>query len=139
LYIHFQRATPYPLLMNFDAPKSVVTQCRRERSNTALQALNLLNDPVFVEAASALAWRVLPRQDRIGAMFEHALSRPPSPKESERFAASLVKLRTLYESDVDAARQLAPVEPPGATKAEFAALVVTATAILNLDEFITRE
>ena len=41
LYIHFQRATPYPLLMNFDAPKSVVAQCKRERSNTPLQALNL--------------------------------------------------------------------------------------------------
>ena len=54
LYIHFQRATPYPLLMNFDAPKSVVAQCKREQSNTALQALNLLNDPVFVEAGTAL-------------------------------------------------------------------------------------
>jgi hypothetical protein len=56
LYIHFQRATPYPLLMNFDAPKSVVAQCKRERSNTALQALNLLNDPVFIEAE--LLWPI---------------------------------------------------------------------------------
>ena len=67
LYIHFQRATPYPLLMNFDAPKSVATQCKREQSNTALQALNLLNDPVFVNAGTALAYRAIadaPRGER---------------------------------------------------------------------------
>ena len=44
IYIHFQRSTPYPQLMNFDAPKSNVPVCRRERSNTSLQALNLLNE-----------------------------------------------------------------------------------------------
>ena len=58
LYIHFQRTTPYPLLANFDAPKSTASACRRLRSNTSLQALNLLNDPVFLEAARALAWRL---------------------------------------------------------------------------------
>jgi hypothetical protein len=139
LYIHFQRASPYPLLMNFDAPKSVVAQCRRDRSNTALQALNLLNDPVFVDAASALAFRVLPEKDRVAAMFEHALARPPSANEAERFAASLVKLRAMYEIDRGAAKRLAPAEPSGVGRAEFAALTVVATAILNLDEFITRE
>ena len=70
LYIHFQRTTPYPLLMNFDAPRSTTAACRRLRSNTSLQALNLLNDPVFLEAAEALALRILregplANQDRI--------------------------------------------------------------------------
>jgi hypothetical protein len=139
LYIHFQRATPYPLLMNFDASKSVVTQCRRERSNTPLQALNLLNDPVFVEAATALAYRVLDREDRIGAMYEFALNRPPGASESERFRSYLVRMRALYEKDQAAAKQLAPAELPGASRAETAALVTLATAILNLDESITRE
>ncbi|MGH9594999.1 MAG: DUF1553 domain-containing protein, partial [Bryobacteraceae bacterium] len=58
LYIHFQRTTPYPLLSNFDAPRGDVTVCARLRSDTPLQALNLLNDPVFLEAARALAFRV---------------------------------------------------------------------------------
>ena len=59
LYILFQRTVPYPQLANFDAPDSNVAACRRTRSNTPLQALNLLNDPVFVEAAQALAARTL--------------------------------------------------------------------------------
>ena len=59
LYIHFQRAVPYPFLMTFDSPDMQTTHCRRERSNTPLQALNLLNDSVFLEAARALAGRVL--------------------------------------------------------------------------------
>jgi hypothetical protein len=139
LYIHFQRATPYPLLMNFDAPKSVVAQCRRERSNTPLQALNLLNDPVFVEAASALAYRVLGRDDRIAALFDYALNRPPTSAESERFSSYLVRMRGIYEKDAAAAKQIAPAELPGTSRAETAALITLATAVLNLDEFITRE
>ena len=139
LYIHFQRTTPYPLLMNFDAPKGTVVQCRRERSNTALQALNLLNDPVFMEAATALAYRVLGEEDRIGAMFEHALARRPSSSEAERFRAYLVRMRGLYEKDAEASKQLAPAELPGVSRPEAAALVNLASVLLNLDEFITRE
>jgi hypothetical protein len=139
LYIHFQRATPYPLLMNFDAPKSVVTQCRRERSDSPLQALNLLNDPAFVEAATALAYRVLDHDDRIAAMFEYALNRPPTSAEAERFRSYLVRMRGIYDKDPAAAKQLAPAELPGTPRAETAALAAMATAVLNLDEFITRE
>lgn len=139
LYIHFQRATPYPLLMNFDASKAVVTQCSRERSNSPLQALNLLNDPVFVEAATALAYRVLDRQDRVAALFDYALSRPPTASESERFRSYLVRMRGMYEKDGATSKVLAPAELPGVSRAETAALVTLATAVLNLDEFITKE
>ena len=59
LYIHFQRTTPYPQLMNFDAPSANLSCTRRERTDTPLQALNLMNDPVFFEAAQALAFRVM--------------------------------------------------------------------------------
>ena len=59
LYIQYQRTTPYPFLQNFDAPDASAPACRRGRSNTPLQALNLLNDPVFFEAAQFLALRIL--------------------------------------------------------------------------------
>jgi mono/diheme cytochrome c family protein len=143
LYIHFQRATPYPLLMNFDAPKSVVAQCRRERSNTALQALNLMNDPVFVEAATALAYRsILDAADpaaRVNTMFEYAVGRPATDVETKRFLQSVDKLRATYEADAESAKQLAPAELPGIPRADAAAWVNVATVLLNLDEFITRE
>ena len=59
VYVHFQRMVPNPFLMNFDAPNTLQSVCRRERSTTPLQALNLFNDPVFFEAAQGLAARVL--------------------------------------------------------------------------------
>jgi hypothetical protein len=143
LYIHFQRATPYPLLVNFDAPKAVVTECKRERSNTPLQALNLLNDPVFVEAATALAYKSLSETSntdkRIADMFEHALGREPSLGEAERFRKGQELLRTKYEKDPAAAAEMAPAAIDGMTKAETAAWVNLATVLLNTDEFMTRE
>jgi hypothetical protein len=143
LYIHFQRATPYPLLMNFDAPRSVVAQCRRERSNTALQALNLMNDPAFVEAATALAYRsMLESSDPancVHSMFEHALGRRATDVEVKRFLASVDRLRAVYEADSASAKQIAPAELPGIPRADAAAWVNVATVLLNLDEFITRE
>ncbi|OYW09838.1 MAG: hypothetical protein B7X34_05900 [Acidobacteriia bacterium 12-62-4] len=86
VYIHYQRTTPYPLLSNFDAPRSTVTSCRRTRSNTPLQALNLLNDPVFMEAAEHLGKRA----KTIDEAFELALLRKPTAAERarlERFVA----------------------------------------------------
>ncbi len=87
LYVHRQRSMPYPLLQNFDAPEFTVTLCRRERSNTPLQALNLLNDPVFFEAAQALAVRILRDvsgsfDDRLDHAFQLCLSRPPLPERA---------------------------------------------------------
>jgi hypothetical protein len=143
LYVHFQRATPYPLLMNFDAPKSVVTQCRRERSNSPLQALNLLNDPVFVEAAVALAHRSVVEADdldgRIAVMFEAALARPPSAPELKRFKEVHSQLLGKFDRDAAAAAELAPAAVPTVSRADAASLAILATALLNLDEFITKE
>ncbi|HTB14732.1 MAG TPA: PSD1 and planctomycete cytochrome C domain-containing protein [Bryobacteraceae bacterium] len=86
LYIHYQRTTPYPQLSNFDEPDSNVSCTRRRRSNTPLQALNLLNDPVFYEAAEALSKRIQKEggADPLGYAFELCVARPPSKTERAR-------------------------------------------------------
>ncbi|MCC6586814.1 MAG: PSD1 domain-containing protein [Bryobacterales bacterium] len=117
LYTFLQRSLPHPQLMNFDAPSSLVSCSRRTRSVTPLQALNLLNAPEFTEAAAALAKRV--ETNRSGGFdeqaryaFELCLSRTPSPEE-------IVLLRNYYN-----------------TRRNWTGV---AAALLNLDEFITRE
>jgi len=121
LYIHFQRTAPYPQLMNFDAPDSNVACTRRSRSNTPLQALNLLNDPVFFEAAQGFAYRVLQEEpaNRIDAAFRMVLDRNPTARERERLGKY-----------VDA--QLTG-------SSENAAWIAAGRVLMNLDEFIVRE
>jgi hypothetical protein len=137
LYIHFQRATPYPLLVNFDAPKGNVTQCRRNRSNTALQALNLLNDPVFVEAAQGLAARVVNEtaspQERVRRMYLLALTREPEAAESARLLKYVAEQQAIFEREKGSAEKVFALAP------QAAAWVGAASVVLNLEEFITRE
>jgi hypothetical protein len=141
LYILFQRTVPYPMLMHFDEPDANTAACRRERSNTPLQALNLLNDPVFVEAAQALATRVLRERSegRIDHLFEIALARAPSPREREWVAAYLRTQVQLLEQNPRQAEELYPMELPGIARVEAAAWTALSSAVLNTDEFITRE
>jgi mono/diheme cytochrome c family protein len=140
LYIHFQRTTPYPLLMNFDAPRSTTAACRRGRSNTSLQALNLLNDPVFLEAAETLALRLLREgpstiQGRIQLASQLVLNRAASPAEVERLSQYLDQQRTLFTNE-----KTLPVHPiPNIDPAEHASWTALASVLLNLDEFLTRE
>lgn len=121
LYVHFQRTTPYPQLMNFDAPDSNVACVRRSRSNTPLQALNLLNDPVFVEAAQGFAVRLLNEAttDRVSYAFRLALGRDPSARERERMSKYVDEQQT--------------------GQPEAAAWVAAGRVLMNLDEFIVRE
>jgi hypothetical protein len=122
LYIHFQRSTPYPLLANFDAPKSNVTVCLRLRTDTPLQALNLLNDPVFIEAAQALAERTRDEGDfsrSLTRMYSLVLDREPGDKEVSR-------LRSYFNEE-------------RAKFGEQSAWAGIASVLLNLDEFIVRE
>ena len=103
LYTLFQRTVPYPMLMTFDAPDSNTTCTRRERSNTPLQALTLLNDPVFVECAQGPARRTMnaypkEREAAIRHAFRLCLGREPSAKEY----AILLKL---YEDEFDVFRK----------------------------------
>jgi hypothetical protein len=144
LYIHFQRTTPYPMLMNFDAPDSNVACSRRRRSNSPLQALNLLNDPVFFEAAQALALRTLREsppqiEARLDYAFQLALGRAPTARERERLLRLFDEQAKAAERDEKLARALAPLAPEGNKLAETAAWVMVSRVLLNTDEFITRE
>jgi hypothetical protein len=122
LYTFVQRSVPYPQQSAFDAPSSLVSCGRRERSTTPVQALNLLNDPVFWEAAQALAGRVLKQrssfEDRTRYLFELALGRPPA---------------------VDEARLVSDYYRKRVHQGETAAWTGVSSIVLNLDEFITRE
>jgi hypothetical protein len=144
LYIQFQRSTPYPELVTFDAPKSNVPVCKRERSNTSLQALNLLNDPVFVEAAAALAYRTLtsPARDfseRLNFAFLQALGREATDRESRTLRQYWDRQNDAYAKDPAAAKALLISPPPGVPLTDLAAWTGLSTVLLNLDEFITRE
>ncbi|HZY88153.1 MAG TPA: DUF1553 domain-containing protein, partial [Gemmataceae bacterium] len=125
LYTFFWRSAPHPDLVVFDAPDAGTACTRRNRSNTPLQALTLLNDQGFFEFAQALAGRILkegPADDagRIACGFRLCLGRPP--RESER----QVLLRLLRHERAAAAP-------------EETAWTSVARVLLNLDEFITRE
>ncbi|HEV3143623.1 MAG TPA: DUF1549 and DUF1553 domain-containing protein [Gemmataceae bacterium] len=144
LYTYFWRSAPHPALMAFDAPDAVMACTRRNRSNTPLQALTLLNDDAFFEFAGALARRVLlaPGDNdtqRIEQTFRRCLSRPPRSAETQRLELLLNQLRSEYAANEAEARKL--VQSMGKVEdiPERAAWTMLARVLLNLDEFITRE
>jgi hypothetical protein len=142
LYTFWRRTVPYPSMATFDAPSREVCAVRRVRTNTPLQAFVTLNDPVYVEAAQALARRLIHEggstpQQRAAYGLELCLARPASPQH----VAVLVELYTSefahYSGDLAAAQRLAtdPLGPlpPDASPAEAAAWTVVANVLLNLD------
>lgn len=144
LYIFFQRTVPYPMLMTFDAPDSNVACMRRERSNTPLQALTLLNDPVFFECAQALGLRMadVPTSDvgeKIREGFQYCFGRPPSKAEAKRLEELYTEQVKLLEVRPENAKKLVGAKAAEADAPAKAALVAMARVLLNLDEFITRE
>jgi hypothetical protein len=144
LYILFQRTVPYPQLMNFDAPSSNLSCTRRERTDTPLQALNLMNDPVFFEAAQGLAFRVMREssgafRDRLNYAYQVIIGRPPAAREAERLGKYFDDtLRNLNDRPQTVAA-LFPNRIQGVPQIEAAAWVELSRVLLNLDEFITRE
>src|SRR5262249_41111583 len=143
-YVWFQRTSPYPMLMTFDAPDSNLSCVRRERSNTPLQALTTLNDAAFVECAQALGRRVL-AEGRGGVdarrryAFRLCTARAPTRREQARLRELFDDLYALCEADPDGAKKLAGEAARGATVEETAAWVAVGRALLNLDEVVTRE
>ena len=144
LYIFFQRTVPYPMLMTFDAPDSNTSCARRERSNTPLQALTLLNDPVFFECAQQLGARMaeVPTADaaeRIRLGFTRCLSRPPSAEELSRLLKLYEAQLKLARADADGAAKITGAKKAAPEAAEKATLVALGRVMLNLDEFFTRD
>ena len=144
LYTFLQRTVLYPQLVNFDMPDRTMAECTRERSNTPLQALNLLNDSVFVEAARALALRALEASEGdedagLREAFRMCLSREPEAGEVRHLRDYLAAQRVIFDSDPEAAAQFMPLAVAGVDRVEAAAWVGAASVLLNLDEFITRE
>jgi hypothetical protein len=144
LYTFIQRTSPFAQFVTFDFPDSSRSCTRRERTNSPLQALNLLNEPVFVEAAEALATRVWNEArgddaERLNHAFLLTLARPPHPDEAKRMLAYLRQQRALFASENNSAGDLLQNTAIDGTPAERAAWVALASVFLNLDEFITRE
>jgi hypothetical protein len=145
MYTYFWRSAPHPSLTVFDAPDASCTCTRRNRSNTPLQALTLLNDQAQVEFAQALAARVLeegPPDDaeRLRYAFRLCLARQPSPREHQRLADLLARQIADFRASPEGARRLVPAElAKDSDAAQAAAWMTIARVLLNLDEFITRE
>lgn len=143
MYIVFRRATPYPMLLTFDAPDSTVACTRRERSNSPLQALTLLNDPVFFECAQALGLSLAEGSERsfderIEEAYHRCLGRDPQSAEAARLRKFYDERLAAFAADAEAARALAGRKATG-DLAPQAAWIATARVLMNLDEFLTRE
>ncbi|WP_414662996.1 PSD1 and planctomycete cytochrome C domain-containing protein [Horticoccus sp. 23ND18S-11] len=146
VYTEWRRSSPYPSMVTFDAPNREVCTLRRNRTNTPLQALVTLNDPVYVEAAQALA-RVIGHgsasvDDKLRDGFRRVLGRVPSRAEVQPLATMYRHALATYTRDTEQAAALIanPVNPPPATfvPAELAAWTTVANVLLNLDETLMK-
>jgi hypothetical protein len=147
LYTYWQRTFLHPSLLAFDAPSREECTVERPRSNTPLQALVLLNDPTYVEAARQFATRVLQQEganneQRLAFAFQQALNRDPHKNEQSILLDLYEKHLAEYQADLPSAKLLAKV---GLAKtsanldvAELAAWTTVTRVILNLHETITR-
>jgi hypothetical protein len=149
LYTFIRRTSPYPSLLTFDAPSREFCTVRRVRTNTPLQALTTLNDPVFVEAARGVAGRMLAEAgeapaERAALGFRICTGRRPGPPEVERLVAFYERERQRFAGDPDAARALAASGAggsagPSSDLADRAAWTLVANVLLSLDETVTKE
>jgi hypothetical protein len=146
-YTFWKRTAPPPQMTTFDAPSRESCQVRRERTNTPLQALLMMNEPQFIEAARALAERTLREGgqtagDRLTYMFRLAASRSPDTKDLAELSAALSDLTAHYAKVPEAAKQLITTgetrPDPRFNPAELAAWTMIGNVILNLDEVITK-
>ncbi len=148
LYTFWRRSSPYPSMMSFDATSREVCVSRRLRTNTPLQALVTLNDPVYVEAAQGLARRMYDANPNsakkaITYGFYRATAREPQHAELATLVDLFEENLDRYREDTDAATKLAteplPLNRANAEVARLAALTVVGNVLLNMDEVLTKE
>jgi hypothetical protein len=155
LYTFRFRSVPYPALQNFDAPNGEFACARRVRSNTPLQALTTLNEPLFLECARSLALDILAHggttdAERLAFALRRCVSREPDSnemvvlqdfvnKQKGRFTQSEANAWSLIADDNRQKQTIESVLPSGASAADAAAWTALARVVLNLDETITKE
>jgi len=147
IYTRVRRNSPYPSATTFDAPERTYCNIRRIRTNTPLQALVTLNDPVYVETAQALARRVVgssnkTTSDRMTYAFRLVLSRPPQEREVKRLTELYEAALAKYKADPAKAMAIATKPLGPAPKEmdvnELAAWTVIGNVLFNLDETLSR-
>jgi hypothetical protein len=147
LYVFWRRTVPYPSMATFDAPSREVCSVRRLRTNTPLQAFVTMNDPVYIEAAQALARRIVQEggesaADRTEFALRLCLGRPPRAEELREIESLLRDAQKHLHAEPASAEALAtdplgPV-PPGMDHVELAAWTVVSNVLLNLDGVLTK-
>jgi len=147
VYTFLKRTAPHPFLSNFDAPNRESSCSRRERSNTPLQALQLMNDVQHFEAARKLAERLLADggktpAERIRFGYRVVLAREPDAVEADVVGKALEQFLDRYQKDPTSAAKVVRVGEsplrPGLAEPELAAYTLVANLLLNLDETVTR-
>jgi Protein of unknown function (DUF1553)/Protein of unknown function (DUF1549)/Planctomycete cytochrome C len=147
LYTFWRRTVPYPSMAAFDAPSREICAIKRVRTNTPLQSFVTLNDPVYVEAAQALARRIVREggkevRARVRYGLQLCLGRPPAPEQVEPLVALFDAENARYRTDSPSAVSLSgPVlesSPAGTSLAELAAWTTVANVLLNLDGVLTK-
>jgi hypothetical protein len=148
LYTVWKRTAAPPSMLLFDTPNREICTVKRSRTNTATQALALMNEVTYVEAARALAERMLKEggaglEDRIRWGFRRVTGRPPQPGELGVLKKGLEQRLTRYRQSPETARELVKQGESKPDEAldvsELAAYTTTANVLLNLDEVVTRE
>jgi len=146
IYTTWRRSNPYPSMATFDAPNREVCTVRRNVTNTPLQSLVTLNDPVYVEAAQALARQALLRSgvaaERIEYAFRRCLARGPDASELEALVRLYEDSRLSMSQKAAEAEKLATVPlgplPPELDLTDAAAMTVVSNVLLNLDEIFLK-
>jgi len=146
IYVFWRRSAHYPSFATFDAPSREVCTFLRQRTQTPLQSLVLMNDPVFVEAARGLAQRVLREEPgepdkRLRLAFRHTLGRAPEADEFSVLRKTYDEQLAGFRKDPESAKALLKVgesaAPAQVEPAELAALTAVANVLLNLNETIS--